>query len=99
MSGGLYAKESEVTRFAFDTERAHHKVPVLCRLLHVSRSGFSTWSGRPRSARALADEVLTEQKRIAYVANRTPPSVSLAHVLEAKHAREHPAEHTVSSVV
>lgn len=60
-----------MTRFAFiDAERAHHGVAVLCRLLQVSRSGFYAWLGRPRSQRALADEVLTEQIRAAYNANR-----------------------------
>ena len=60
-----------MTRFAFiDSERAHHDVSVLCRLLRVSRSGFYAWLTRPRSPRALADEVLTEQIRAAYDDNR-----------------------------
>ncbi len=60
-----------MTRFAFiDSERAHHTVSVLCRLLEVSRSGFYAWLTRPKSPRALADEVLTEQIRTAYNLNR-----------------------------
>ena len=60
-----------MTRFAFiDSERAHHTVSVLCRLLQVSRSGFYAWLRRPASARALADEVLTEHIRAAYDSNR-----------------------------
>jgi len=60
-----------VTRFAFiDRERAHHDVTALCRLLKVSRSGFYAWLRRPPSARALADEVLTEQIRTAFESNR-----------------------------
>jgi putative transposase len=60
-----------VTRFAFvDEEKAFYDVTVLCRLLKVSRSGFYAWLSRPKSARALADEVLTEQIRAAFDANR-----------------------------
>ena len=60
-----------MTRFAFiDREKAHHDVTVLCRLMKVSRSGFYAWLSRPKSPRALADEVLTEQIREAFNANR-----------------------------
>lgn len=56
-----------MTRFAFiDSERAHHDVTVLCRLLKVSRSGFYAWLGRPRRKRALTEEVLTEQIRTVF---------------------------------
>lgn len=60
-----------MTRFAFiDREKALYDVTVLCRLLKVSRSGFYAWRARPKSTRALADEVLTEQIRAAFNANR-----------------------------
>lgn len=60
-----------MTRFAFvDREKALYDVTVLCRLLKVSRSGFYAWLNRPKSPRALADEVLTEQIRAAFKANR-----------------------------
>jgi putative transposase len=60
-----------VTRFAFvDREKAFYDVTVLCRLVKVSRSGFYAWQSRPKSPRALADEVLTEQIRAAFDANR-----------------------------
>ena len=60
-----------MTRFAFiDREKAHHDVAALCRLLKVSRSGFYAWVSRPPSARAVADEVLTEQIRTTYDDNR-----------------------------
>jgi len=60
-----------VTRFAFiDREKAHHDVTVLCQLLKVSRSGFYAWLRRPPSARASADQVLTEQICTAFEDNR-----------------------------
>ncbi len=60
-----------MTRFAFiDREKALFDVTVLCDLLKVSRSGFYAWRSRPKSNRALADEVLTEQIRAAFIANR-----------------------------
>ena len=60
-----------MTRFAFvDREKALYDVTVLCQLLKVSRSGFYAWLSRPKSTRALADEVLTGQIREAFNANR-----------------------------
>ena len=60
-----------MTRFAFiDREKAFYDVTVLRDLLKVSRAGFYAWRSRPKSNRALADEVLTEQIRAAFVANR-----------------------------
>ena len=60
-----------MTRFAFvDREKALYDVTVLCSLLKVSRSGFYAWLRRPPSARAIADQVLTEQIRDAFVDNR-----------------------------
>ena len=41
-------------------EQANHSVGVLCRVLKVSKSGYYDWRGRPSSARAKADAVLTE---------------------------------------
>lgn len=60
-----------MTRFGFvDREKAHYPVNLLCQLLKISRSGYYAWSKRPRSARALADEVLTEQIRSFHDASR-----------------------------
>ncbi len=60
-----------MTRFAFiDAQKAYHDVTALCRLLKVSRSGFYAWLSRPASARAVADDVLTEQIKTAFDANR-----------------------------
>ena len=43
---------------------------MLCQLLKVSRSGFYAWLRRPPSARASADQVLTEQICTAFEDNR-----------------------------
>ena len=60
-----------MTRFAFiDREKACYDATVLCRLLPVSRSGFYAWLRRAPSARAVADQVLTEQIRTAFDDNR-----------------------------
>jgi len=43
-------------RFAFiGAEKARHSVPMLCRMLHVSRSGYYAWQRRTPSRRALED--------------------------------------------
>jgi transposase InsO family protein len=46
-------------RFAFvRAEKARHGVPILCRVLQVSRSGFYAWCKREPSPRALRDAQL-----------------------------------------
>jgi putative transposase len=46
-------------RFAFiGAEKARHSVPMLCRMLHVSRSGYYAWRRRTPSSRALEDSRL-----------------------------------------
>ena len=44
-----------------EAEKARHSVPLLCRLLGVSRSGYYAWSRRPPSERARFDAVLSEK--------------------------------------
>jgi putative transposase len=44
-----------------EQEKAHHAVSLLCRVLGVSRAGYYAWQSRPPSARARADQALTEQ--------------------------------------
>jgi putative transposase len=51
-----------VSAFRFiEAERASHSVPLLCRLLGVSRSGYYAWKNRPPSERARFDAVLLEK--------------------------------------
>ena len=40
-------------------EKANYPVPLLCRMLGVSRSGFHAWQARPPSERALAEASLS----------------------------------------
>jgi putative transposase len=47
-----------------------YPVAVMCALLRVSRSGFYAWAARPKSARAVADEVLTEKIQAVFDTNR-----------------------------
>jgi putative transposase len=51
-------------------ERAVHSIKAMCRVLGVSRSGYHAWASRPRSARSLEDERLTERIREIHRANR-----------------------------
>jgi putative transposase len=51
-------------------ERAAHSIKTMCRVLGVSRSGFHAWQRRPRSARGLEDERLTERIRAIHKDNR-----------------------------
>ena len=44
-----------------EAEKASHSVPLLCRLLGVSRSGYYAWRRRPPSEGARFDAVLSEK--------------------------------------
>jgi putative transposase len=51
-------------------QAAQHPVRRLCRGLGVSRSGYLAWRNRPPSARAQADQALTEQIRAIHAHSR-----------------------------
>ena len=54
-------------RFRFiAAEKAHHAVPVLCRCLGVTRSGFYAWWRRPESTRAREDRRLKVLVRASF---------------------------------
>ncbi len=57
-------------KFSFVAKhRGTWPVRWLCEALGVSRSGFHDWLTRPRSARTLADDVLTTKVRASFVAS------------------------------
>jgi putative transposase len=54
-------------RFAFiASEKAHYSLPLLCRCMRVSRSGFYAWQARPESARARRDRQLKVRIRTSF---------------------------------
>jgi putative transposase len=58
-------------RFGFiRTEKANYPVPVLCRVLEVSRSGFYAWLSRPASLRSREDARLRVEIRAEHAASR-----------------------------
>jgi putative transposase len=59
-----------VTIFRFiAAKKTEHSIQIMCRVLEVSRSGYHAWAVRPSSARAVADELLTD--RIAGIHKRS----------------------------
>jgi putative transposase len=51
-------------------QAAQHSVRRLCRVVGVSRSGYTAWRTRPPSARARADQALTAQIRAIHAHSR-----------------------------
>jgi putative transposase len=69
-----------VSRVRFSAaEQVQHPVALLCRVLQVSTSGFSAWSGRQPSGRARADAALTEQIRAIHRESRGTYGVPRVH--------------------
>jgi putative transposase len=46
-----------------EAERTRFPIPLMCRMLGVSRSGYYDWKGRAPSGRSREDEALTETIR------------------------------------
>lgn len=72
--------------------RQQFHLSAMCRVLHVSRSGFYEWRGRTPSARVIADRQLLsqirrihEQTRHAYGAIKTWKALNQAAIVCGKH--------------
>jgi putative transposase len=64
-------RRDPLAAFAFvAAEKAHEPVATLCRLLDVSRRGYSAWRKRLPSARARANEELTDHIRVVHEQRR-----------------------------
>ncbi len=53
-----------------EAERASFSVPLMCRILGVSRSGYYAWRDRPPSRRSKADAALTERIKVIHERSR-----------------------------
>jgi putative transposase len=62
-----------------EAEKATHSVPMLCRLLGVSRSGYYAWRSRPPSERARFDAVLAEKIETIHRNSRATYGVPRVH--------------------
>jgi len=60
-----------VSHYRFiQVEKAEYPVTILCRVLHIARSGYYAWARRGASARATADKALTEQITLIHERSR-----------------------------
>lgn len=58
-------------KYAFiQDHRREYRVSLMCRVLHVSRSGYYAWVSHPESRRRVENRRLLSQIRIAYDRNR-----------------------------
>ena len=53
-----------------DTEKAHHPVSRLCRVLGVARAGYSAWASRPPPDRMVEDALLGNRIRELHARRR-----------------------------
>jgi putative transposase len=71
-----------------EAEKATHSVPMLCRLIGVSRSGFYAWRNRPPSERSRFDAVLLERIETIHRNSRATYGAPRVHAeLKAKGIR------------
>jgi len=60
-----------VSRYRFiQAEQANYPVTILCRVLDIARSGYYAWARRGVSARATADQALTDQIALIHERSR-----------------------------
>jgi len=60
-----------VSHYRFiQVEQAEYPVTILCRVLHIARSGYYAWARRGASARATADKALTAQITLIHERSR-----------------------------
>jgi putative transposase len=62
-----------------EAERTSFPIPLMCRMLGVSRSGYYDWRGRPPSNRSREDEALTETIRQIHERSRQTYGSPRAH--------------------
>jgi putative transposase len=60
-------------------EQAAYPITLLCRVLDVARSAYYAWARRGASARATADEALTDQISAAYARSRRTSGAPRVH--------------------
>ena len=60
-------------------EKAHHSVVLLCRVLGVAQSAFYAWQRQHVSARARADEQLTDEIKAIFDASRCTYGAPCVH--------------------
>ncbi len=60
-----------MSRYRFiQAEKAAYPVTILCRVLHIARSGYYAWARRGVSARATADKALSDQITLIHARSR-----------------------------
>jgi transposase InsO family protein len=78
-----------MSRYRFiQGEKAAYPITLLCRVLGVARSAYYAWARRGASARATADEALTDQISAAYARSRRTYGAPRVHAeLQAQGVR------------